>query len=58
MGVSVSKSQLVNVIVVLRLLIKSIIGKIVLKDEIIVLFGVVEMMHLALGVVMIVPLVF
>ena len=33
------------------------IGKKVLKDEIIVLFGVVVMMHLALGVVMIVPLV-
>ena len=40
----------------LRLLIISIIGKTVLKDEIIVLFGVVVMMHLVLlGVVMIVP---
>ena len=53
----VSPNWLSNVIVMLRLQIKSIIGKIVLKDEIIVLFGVVVMMHLAFGVVMIVPLV-
>ena len=42
MGVSVSKSRLVNVIVVLRLLIKSII----VKKETKVLFGVVVMMIL------------
>ena len=45
MGVSVSKSQLVNVIVVLRLLIKSII---VLKETK-VLFGVVVTMSLPLA---------
>ena len=54
MGVSVSKSRLVNVIVVLRLLIKSII--VMRKTK--VLFGVVVMLILPLVlVVMILPLV-
>ena len=52
MGVSVSKSQLVNVIIVLRLLIISII--VMRKTK--VLFGVVVMRRLALTVVMILPL--
>ena len=53
MGVSVSKSQLVDVIVVLRLLIKSII--VMRKTK--ALFGVVVMILPLVLVVMLLPLV-
>ena len=54
MGVMVSESRLVCVIVLLRLL---IISSIIVFKETKVLFGVVVMRRLALSVVMILPLV-